>query len=144
MVNIIEPSTLIEKYTNLYSIFTNQRVRDGIDTHYNIDIAIGDDNPDIPVPDDDPIDSSVHFDRMIIEKDYEDSNTSTNSSDDLYCGDTYSSPTIYTYNASDTFDLANGIPTTESFTNGIDVSTWFGHVGVARVKQSYPVTVDYE
>ena len=133
-----------ENYTNLYSIFTNQRVRDGIDTHYNIDIAIGDDVPDIPVPDDDPIDSSVHFDRMIIEKVYEDSNTSTNSSDDLYCGDTYSSPTIYTYNASDTFDLANGIPTTESFTNGIDVSTWFGHVGVARVKQSYPVTVDYD
>lgn len=133
-----------ENYTNLYSIFTNQRVRDGIDTHYNIDIAIGDNVPDIPVPDDDIPDSSVHFDRMIIEKDYEDSNTSTNSSDDLYCGDTYSSPTIYTYNASDTFDLANGIPTTESFTNGIDVSTWFGHVGVARVKQSYPVTVDYD
>lgn len=133
-----------ENYTNLYSIFTNQRVRDGIDTHYNIDIAIGDDNPDIPIPDDDTPDSSVHLDRMIIKKDFADSNTSQNTSDDLYCGDTYSSPTIYTYNASDTFDLANGIPTTESFTNGIDVSTWFGHVGVARVKQSYPVTVDYD
>ena len=26
---------------------------------------------------------------------------------------------------------------------GIDVSSWYGHIGIAKVEQTYPVTVDY-
>lgn len=132
-----------ENYTEMYKTFTNKRVQNGIETHYNIDVSIGEEREEIEIEDDKEAPLPTNIEKMVIKKDYSDTNTSVNTSDALYCGDTYASPTVYTYNASDTFDLANGIPTTEDYINGIDVSSWYGHVGIAKVTQTYPVTVDY-
>jgi hypothetical protein len=132
-----------ENYKELNKTFTNKKVQDGIETHYNIDVSIGEPREEIKIEDDTKEEVPSTVAKMIIKKDYTDTNMSVNTTDSLYGGDTYASPTVYTYNASNKFDLTNGIPTTEDYVNGIDVSSWYGHIGIAKVEQTYPVTVDY-
>lgn len=53
--------------------------------------------------------------------------TGTNQSQDAF-----SSPRVYTYNESSEFNVGVGIPTTESYNNHIDVTSWYGSVEVTK------------
>ena len=69
----------------------------------------------------------------------EDSPIKPGTSGDTASGDTYSAPNDWTYNIDDTgtYDIGEGIPTTESYTNYIDESTWYGTVKYKKNTVSY-------
>ena len=127
-------------YTELYNIgwskpeATNAGIRD----HYGKIIPLG-----MPMTNAEVDDSKDPYIKnpttsMIIKKDYDDTNTTTSAS-----GNRYASPTTYAYNTSDVFDLADGIPASETYINGIDISSWYGSVGVSKITQYYEVAVNY-
>jgi len=60
-------------------------------------------------------------------------------------------PEVYTYNTSDEFNLGQGIPSGESFTNGFLTNKWFGTYGWGRTRRikktftvSHPIHAQYE
>lgn len=103
-------------------------------------------SPDPPL-DDTPKESDVPGNTstsMYISKDY---STPTDNAEDLVSNNSttnsgldFSSPFTYTYNTSDEFDLSDAIPTTESYLNGIDVSSWYGQAKIAYNTSYYAVT----
>lgn len=54
-------------------------------------------------------------------------------------------PIYKTYNTSSEFNLGEGIPSGESFTNGVKADVWYGQYGWTKVEGSYniPVTVTF-
>ncbi len=59
-------------------------------------------------------------------------------------GDNYAAPDLRTYNDDDTFDIGVKIPTTEDYTNAINLDSWYGHVNVSSrsVVKAYKVPYD--
>lgn len=59
-------------------------------------------------------------------------------------GDNYAAPDLRTYNDDDTFDIGVKIPTTEDYTNAINLDSWYGHVNVSSrsVVKTYKVPYD--
>ena len=53
-------------------------------------------------------------------------------------------PDLRTYNDDDTFDIGVKIPTTEDYTNAINLDSWYGHVNVSSrsVVKTYKVPYD--
>ncbi len=58
-----------------------------------------------------------------------------------HSGSDYAAPDIRAYNTSDQFDLGTAIPTTDSFTVGVDVDTWYGEVEASKHEYSKTVNV---
>lgn len=79
--------------------------------------------PDPEVPDMPP------DEQMLIVKNEDDG---TGEIPSTLSGDSYSAPDIRTYNTSDTFDLGIGIPSSESYTNGISNDSWYGSIRIGR------------
>lgn len=84
-----------------------------------------DPDPEPPKPEDTPDDD------VDVIKTYEPSNVEKIIG---YNGsyNTLASPYVYTYNTSDEFDLGIGIPSSETYTNGIEVSPWYGSVKIRK------------
>lgn len=55
-------------------------------------------------------------------------------------------PIYKTYNTTDRFNLSEGIPSGESFTNGVKADVWYGQYGWTKVEGVYniPVTVTFK
>lgn len=100
-----------------------------------------DDTPD-PDPDDDPDIDDIPDDDIDIVKTYAPTNIEKiigyNGSYNLLAA-----PSVYTYNTSDEFDLGIAIPSTESYTNGIEVSPWYGSVKITKHDVSVNVKIPY-
>ena len=75
-----------ENYKELNKTFTNKKVQDGIETHYNIDVSIGEPREEIKIEDDTKEEVPSTVAKMIIKKDYTDTNMSVNTTDSLYGG----------------------------------------------------------
>jgi hypothetical protein len=75
-----------ENYKELNKTFTNKKVQDGIETHYNIDVSIGEPGEEIKIEDDTKTEVPSTVAKMIIKKDYTDTNMSVNTTDSLYGG----------------------------------------------------------
>ncbi len=100
-------------------------------------------SPDTPLEDvpDVPTNTSTC---MYISKDY---STPTSNPEDLVSNNSttssgmdFSSPYTYTYNTSSEFDLGDAIPTTEGYTNGIDIASWYGQAKITYNTSHYAVT----
>ena len=76
-----------ENYKELNKTFTNKKVQDGIETHYNIDVSIGEPREEIKIEDDTKEEVPSTVAKMIIKKDYTDTNMSVNTTDSLYGGE---------------------------------------------------------
>lgn len=76
-----------ENYKGLNKTFTNKKVQDGIETHYNIDVSIGEPREEIKIEDDTKTEVPSTVAKMIIKKDYTDTNMSVNTTDSLYGGE---------------------------------------------------------
>ncbi|MFW5554947.1 MAG: hypothetical protein ACOCN3_08280 [Roseburia inulinivorans] len=76
-----------ENYKELNKTFTNKKVQDGIETHYNIDVSIGEPREEIKIEDDAKTEVPSTVAKMIIKKDYTDTNMSVNTTDSLYGGE---------------------------------------------------------
>lgn len=76
-----------ENYKELNKTFTNKKVQDGIETHYNIDVSIGEPREEIKIEDDTKTEVPSTVAKMIIKKDYTDTNMSVNTTDSLYGGE---------------------------------------------------------
>lgn len=129
-------------YTQLASIgWSNPNTYSDIaNTHYNMVLPIGEPKPEkVEIPDVEPIQTPSGTMTLIKNRLDGDTNTTKAMADDLYAA-----PTIYTYNTDSDYHLYEGIPTTETYTNGIDVDSWYGHVGITEKHPQYKVTVDYD
>lgn len=75
--------------------------------------------------------------------DSDDSNVEAGN-DTNQSGDNYAAPDLRTYNNDDTFDIGVKIPTTEDYTNAINLDSWYGHVNVSSrsVVKTYDVPYD--
>lgn len=114
----------------------------GIYTHYNKYVCLSADV--IPPTDNAPVTgvTDTIIGTEVIAKSYGDSNVSVGME---YNGsyDIYSAPSTYTYNTSNEFNLGEAIPSTESYTNGINVSNWYGSVTVDLHKVTYTMNIPY-
>lgn len=75
-----------ENYKELNKTLTNKKVQDGIENHYNIDVSIGEPREEIKIEDDTKEEVPSTVAKMIIKKDYTDTNMSVNTTDSLYGG----------------------------------------------------------
>lgn len=116
-----------------------------IPTHFNKYFAFADlktPPPDEP-EDNEPTPPSTDVQTetcLLVKNEYKsDGNVSKEQS-----GDSYAAPVMHTYNKSDTFNLGEAIPTTESYTNGIKLDSWYGSVKIAKKEYSHAKSIPFD
>ncbi len=92
---------------------------------------------ELPPPEVTPPPASTAGSMWIVKNPF-DGTTNTTSSES---NDDRAAPHTFTYNYSDVFDIGDAIPTTESYTNGIEIDSWYGKAGIAQKNVSYSATV---
>jgi len=114
----------------------------GIYTHYNKYVCLSAEviPPNASTPVTGVKDEIIGTETLV--KTYGDSNVSIGAT---YNGsyDAYGSPSVYTYNTSNEFNVGEAIPSTESYTNRINVSNWYGSVTLDLHKVTYTMSIPY-
>ncbi len=141
-------------YTKMYNTFGSQATQTGIATAYGMILPLGQKDTthhenqtgETPPPETTtlikfPTDPANGPDNP--QPIPTDGSTPKPNTDDTKSGVRGSAPVAYTYHTSDDFNLGEGIPTTESFTNGVELSSWYGKAGITKKYQQYVVPVNW-
>lgn len=64
--------------------------------------------------------------------------------DNQASNDMYAAPKLYTYNTCNSFNLGEAIPTTESYTNHVKTSSWYGTATLSHQERSQIYSIPYQ
>lgn len=136
---------------NLGSLESGKGIYTHFNTYLNITTDIQDPGPIPGMPPPSTDDSSTEIEIVpedVPEEDIDIIKDFTPSNVEKIIGyngsyNTLAAPSVYTYNTSDEFDLGIAIPSTESYTNGIEVSSWYGSAKITKHNVSIEQQVPY-